>query len=275
MSAFMGGAVMAEPDLLVEARGITVRLGGRAVLERVDIGVAPEEIVTVIGLNGAGKTTLVKVILGLVRPTAGTVRRRPGLRIGYVPQHLHRDASLPMTVRRFLNLGSRAPRSRLAQTLKEVGAPGLLDAQMVGLSGGELHRVLLARALIREPDLLVLDEPLAGVDLSGQSELYGVIQTIRKRHHCGVLLVSHDLHLVMRATDQVVCLNRHVCCTGHPETVATHPEFVNLFGTQVANTLGLYIHHHDHRHEIDGQVTPLPEQAGPDHAKGRKAARGA
>jgi zinc transport system ATP-binding protein len=271
----MGEAVMTEPDLLVEARGITVRFAGRSVLERVDTRVVREEIVTVIGLNGAGKTTLVKVILGLLRPTAGTVRRRPGLRIGYVPQHLYRDTSLPMTVARFLKLGTRAPRSRLVETLQEVGAPGLLDAQMVTLSGGELHRIMLARALLREPDLLVLDEPLAGVDLTGQSELYGVIQAIRKRHHCGVLLVSHDLHLVMRATDQVVCLNRHVCCTGHPETVATHPEFVSLFGTQVANTLGLYIHHHDHRHEIDGRVMPLQEGAGPADAEGPKAARGA
>ncbi|MCB1877747.1 MAG: ATP-binding cassette domain-containing protein, partial [Chromatiales bacterium] len=207
---------------------------------------------------GAGKSTLVRVLLGLLPADRGSVWRRPKLRIGYSPQHVHRDPTLPMTVGRFLTLGSgRLPQKALEAALDEVGAKSILQHQIAGISGGELHRVLLARALLREPDLLVLDEPLAGVDVNGQSELYRLIGEIRDRHGCGVLLVSHDLYVVMGATDRVVCLDGHVCCTGRPETVATHPEFVSLFGNQVADSLALYIHHHDHEHSLGGRVKYL------------------
>lgn len=241
---------------LVEAEGICVNFGARSVLTDVDLRISAGEVVTLVGLNGAGKSTLVEVVLGLLSPTRGTVRRRPGLRIGYTPQQLNRDPSLPMSVRRFMTLGAKADDARLRELLGEAGADGLLEQQLVDLSGGELHRVLLARALLREPELLVLDEPLTGVDITGQAELYRLIAGIRKRRGCGVLLISHDLHLVMGSADRVLCLNNHLCCTGHPETVANHPEFINLFGRQMADNLGVYVHHHDHSHEIDGSVTP-------------------
>lgn len=246
-------------DTLIEARGLSVRLSGRLILDNVDLRVSRGEIVTLVGLNGSGKSTLVRTILGLMTPDSGNVVRASGLRIGFSPQHIDRDPTLPITVARFLTLGTRAPRSRLQTLLGEIGASAVLDSPLAGLSGGELHRVVLARALLRRPDLLVLDEPLAGVDVSSQSELYRLITDVRDRYGCGVLLVSHELHVVMAATDTVVCLNRHVCCTGHPRSVARDPQFVSLFGKHVAETLAVYTHHHDHRHDVAGEPVPVDE----------------
>ena len=249
-----GDSLHAPP--LLEARGVSVRFGRRSVLEAVDLTVHAGEIVTLIGLNGAGKSTLVRVLLGIVQPSGGRVVRAPGLRIGYAPQHVHRDPVLPMTVQRFLTLGAPATRERLDRLLAEVGAGAILDHPVAGISGGELHRVLLARALLREPGLLVLDEPVAGVDVASRSELYRLIAAIRDRHGCGVLLVSHDLHLVMAATDTVVCINRHVCCAGHPRAVARDPAFVSLFGRHVADSLA--VHEYSHHPDRDALSPPVP-----------------
>ena len=249
----------AAEDRLVEARQISVGYRGRAILDHVDVQVDRGEIVTLIGLNGAGKSTLVRVLLGLIPPDSGRVSRRPGLRIGYSPQNLHLDPTLPLTVAGFLALGTRTSPDRLRALLAEVGVPDVLESQVADISGGELHRVLLARALLRRPDLLVLDEPLAGVDVAGQSELYRLIADIRDRYACGVLLVSHDLHVVMAATDRVVCINHHVCCTGRPESVTRSPEFVALFGRHVAEALAVYTHDHDHQHDVAGAPVPLEE----------------
>ena len=254
-------APASNADCLVKVNQVSVRIGDRLLLDRVDLTVARGEVVTLVGLNGAGKTTLVRVLLGLVKADVGSVTRAPGLRIGYSPQQVQPDPTLPLNVRRFLTLGGPAPRRRLQKMLAEVGAGDVLGRPFAELSGGELHRVLLARALLREPDLLVLDEPLAGVDITGQSELYQLIGTLRDRYGFGVLLVSHDLHVVMASTDRVVCINRHVCCTGHPESVAQHPEFVSLFGRQVAESLGIYTHHHDHGHGVSGEPVPLPPES--------------
>jgi zinc transport system ATP-binding protein len=217
--------------------------------------------VTLVGPNGAGKTTLLRILLGLQRPSAGSAWRRPGLRIGYLPQRLAIDETLPLTVRRLLALAGPAGKERIDAALAEVGAKPLASMPVQALSGGELQRVLLARALLREPDLLVLDEPVQGVDVTGQGELYALIRHIRDRRGCGVLLVSHDLHLVMAASDEVVCLNRHVCCSGHPETVTRHPAYRALFGDAIA----VYAHHHDHVHdpvaETMGEGRPRPETA--------------
>ncbi len=248
---------------LVEARGISLRFGRRNVLEAVDLAVRPGEIVTLVGLNGAGKSTLIRVLLGIVAPDTGEVRRRPGLRIGYSPQHVHRDPILPMTVHRFLSLGVPAPRKRLEKVLDEVGAGSILRYPLSDISGGEMQRVLLARALLREPELLILDEPLAGVDITSQNDLYRLIARVRDRYGCGVLLVSHDLHLVMAATDTVVCLNRHVCCTGRPQVVLRNPEFISLFGPHLSEALAVYQHSHDHRHDALGDPLSLEVEAGP------------
>ncbi|MDP6788457.1 MAG: zinc ABC transporter ATP-binding protein ZnuC [Rhodospirillales bacterium] len=244
-------------EALVEVAGVDVQFGAKAVLSGVDLAVHAGEVVSLIGPNGAGKTTLVRVVLGLIAPDRGRVNLT-ATRIGYVPQHLYIDPTLPLTVRRFLALaGGSAESARDA--LAAVGAARLLDSPLHDLSGGETRRVLLARALLRDPQLLVLDEPVQGVDIGGQVELYEVIRRIRARHGCGVLMVSHDLHLVMAATDRVICLNRHVCCVGHPETVSRDPNYVTLFGARAAANLAVYHHHHDHRHDSSGEVVPLDE----------------
>jgi zinc transport system ATP-binding protein len=252
---------MNDASALIEAEALGIVYDGRPVLEHIDLTVKPGEIVTLVGPNGSGKTTLVRAVLGLMDPDNGVVRRRGGLSVGYVPQHIEIDATLPLTVRRFLRLGARADRSAIDAVLAEVGAAALADAQCHTLSGGELRRVALARALLRSPDLLVLDEPTSGVDVAGQAALYRLIGRIRDTRGCGVLLVSHSLHLVMAATDRVLCLNRHICCEGHPEAVSRHPEYLALFGDAAAD-IAVYAHHHDHEHDLSGE----PVGEGHDHA---------
>jgi zinc transport system ATP-binding protein len=256
---------------LVEARGVTLRIGVSELLSRVDFEVRARELVSLIGPNGAGKTTLIRVLLGLLAPSAGQVWRRPGLVIGYVPQRIHLDPILPLTVRRFLTIGGR--NFEIAAVLAAVGAGHLARASMHDLSGGELQRIVLARALARDPGLLILDEPAQGVDFNGQLELYELIERIRGERGCGILLVSHDLHVVMGATDRVVCLNRHVCCSGEPETVSRHPEYLGLFGPRAAADLAIYTHDHDHTHDLAGEVMALPEE-GPSEARPDRARSG-
>ena len=243
---------------LLRLTGIHLRVGQTEILSHVDLAVAPGEIVTLIGPNGAGKTTLVRVALGLLRPDCGAVERRPGLTIGYMPQRFTLDDALPLTARRFLSLSRGVGDDELRRTAGEVGIAHLLEHPFGALSGGEVQRTLLARALLRRPDLLVLDEPVRGVDVNGQLELYDLIARLRRSRGCGVLMVSHDLHLVMAQTDHVVCLNKHVCCAGQPEAVSAHPEYLALFGPLSAERIAVYSHHHDHRHDLHGEVVEAP-----------------
>ena len=254
---------------LLELTAISWHVDGRNVLDSVDLRLMRGEIMTIIGPNGAGKTCLIRIALGLMSPSAGQRWLAANLRIGYVPQRFPLNPYLPLSVADFLALpgpsgqASRwwpAPRRQYTQTeilaaLRDVGAEHLLRHAALTLSGGEQQRVLLARALLRQPDLLVLDEPVQGVDLAGQNELYALIRKLRDRHGCAVLMVSHDLHVVMAATDQVLCLNRHVCCTGHPEAVSQHPEYQRLFGVSGGRDLAIYTHHHDHHHSLQGDAT--------------------
>jgi zinc transport system ATP-binding protein len=237
---------------LIALKGVTVTRHGQPILDHVDVTVAPGEIVTLIGPNGAGKSTLVKVALGLERPDSGTVTRKPGLRIGYQPQRLTVDAALPLSVRRFLTLTHYQPAERLREALAQVQMDHRLDASVHTLSGGEMQRVMLARAFLRDPDLLVLDEPAQNVDISGSIEIYRIIAELRRRTRCGVLLVSHDLNIVMAATDRVYCLNGHVCCSGLPADVSRDPEFLRLLGPAAEGMLTIYPHAHDHTHGPDG-----------------------
>ncbi len=246
---------MTEVEALVRARDVAVRFGDRTILHDVDCAIEAGEIVTLIGPNGAGKTTLVRVLLGLLRPARGRVQRRRGLHIGYVPQRMHIEPTLPLSVAGFLALGRRSTRDEYRATLDEVGVAHLLDLPVQRVSGGEFQRVVLARALLRAPDLLVLDEPAQGVDLGGQRELYRLIAGLRERRGCAVVLVSHDLHLVMAATDRVLCINGHVCCSGEPEAVSGDPEYRRLFGPAEAG-MAVYRHEHDHAHDVHGDVVP-------------------
>lgn len=256
---------MAAGEVLVAARGVTLAHGGTSILERVDVAVRAGELVSLIGPNGSGKTTLVRILLGLAAPDAGTVERRPGVRIGYVPQRLAIDRAVPITAERFLALAPRGNAAARREALQELGIAHLAKRGAQDLSGGEFQRLLLARALLAEPELLVMDEPAQGVDVGGQADLYRWIGALRDRRGCGVLLVSHDLHLVMAATDRVVCLNRHVCCTGQPEAVARHPEYLALFGASAA-AFGVYAHRHDHVHDLAGHVHAEHDH-GHDHAR--------
>ena len=241
-------------EAVVEVRGAGVRRSGRWLVEGVDLTIRRGEIVTLIGPNGSGKSTTAKMVTGVLKPDAGSVVRAAGLTVGYVPQKLTIDWTLPLSVKRLMTLTGRHDPSEVAAALEAVGITHLANEEVQHLSGGEFQRALLARAMIRKPDLLVLDEPVQGVDFSGEVALYDLIKTIRDETRCGVLLISHDLHVVMAETDTVICLNGHVCCRGTPESVARSPEYLELFGTRAAATLAIYQHHHDHTHLPDGRI---------------------
>lgn len=244
---------------LIRLDKVSVRYSREEVLSNVSLSLHDNCITTLIGPNGAGKTTLVRVVLGLIKPSSGQLWSKPRLRVGYMPQKLHIDRTMPLTVGRFLNIGLKPEKHQLQLTLEQVGAQHLLKHSFHDLSGGETQRVLLARALLRDPELLVLDEPVQGVDVNGQTELYQLISAIRKQRQCGILMISHDLHLVMSSTDHVVCLNRHICCSGHPERVSNDPTFIELFGRSQADAFALYNHHHDHRHDrLDTHPSLMP-----------------
>mgnify|MGYP006394399175 CR=1 FL=1 len=244
---------MTDTDRLITADNLSFSRQGRRIIDRVSLTLDRREVLTIIGPNGAGKTSLIKLILGLEAPDAGQVGRLPGLVIGYVPQKIELQTTLPLPVRRFLALTGRSV-SEQREALAQTGIEERYDSQVSRLSGGEMQRLLLARALLRKPDLLVLDEPAQGVDINGQASLYALIRRLRDRLNCGVIMISHDLHLVMASTDRVICLNHHVCCSGHPEKISSDPAFVETFGPEVARSLAVYSHHHNHEHAIDGHV---------------------
>ncbi|PHY00736.1 MAG: zinc ABC transporter ATP-binding protein [Rhodospirillaceae bacterium] len=239
---------------LLDLKNVGLVRSGKRILDHVDLTVGEREIVTLIGPNGAGKSSLVKVALGLENADQGKVTRRSDLRIGYLPQRFQLDSTLPMSVRHLMKLTVDATEGKLRAALEELSVGGLIDASVHHLSGGELQRVMLARAMLRGPNLLVLDEPTQNLDINGAVECYQIIQRFRDATGCGVLLVSHDLNIVMAATTRVYCLNSHVCCSGHPDAVSRDPEFLRLFGPVGASTLALYAHHHDHEHAPDGHV---------------------
>ena len=233
---------------LISANGISLRHGDNLVLDRVDLDIEEGEIVTIVGPNGSGKSSLLRVLIGALSPEKGTVTRKPGLRIGYVPQKLHVDPTMPITVRRFLNLPMRVSNADAIQALATAGAPDVAGRQMSALSGGQFQRVLLARALLEKPDILMLDEATQGLDQPGSARFYQQIEDVRRNFGCAVLMVSHELHVVMSASDRVVCLNGHVCCEGTPDVVSTAPAYRELFGTGTGGALALYRHEHNHHH---------------------------
>ena len=234
---------------LVDITNMSVRHGGLTALHGVHFTLNAGEIVTIVGPNGSGKSTLLKSIIGAVRPDQGQITLKPGLRIGYVPQKLHIDPTLPLTVRRFLSLPKRVSNAEAAAALEQAGAGHLEQRQMNGLSGGQFQRVLLARALLCKPELLILDEATQGLDQPGSAAFYRQIEEVRSALGCAVLMVSHELHVVMAASDRVICLNGHVCCEGAPEHVASAPEYRALFGSGTQGALALYRHEHNHRHD--------------------------
>lgn len=256
-----------RPQRLVEVSGISVRRGDTTLLDNVSLSVQRGEIVTIVGPNGSGKSTTVKSILGIVKPQQGSIRVAPGTQIGYVPQQLEINWSMPLNVRRFMRLTRRYSHSQILEALSLTGVEHLIDREMTALSGGEFQRVLIARAMACHPDLLVLDEPVQGVDYNAEADIYQLIADLRETYQCGVLLVSHDLHIVMAQTDTVVCLNGHVCCSGPPQMVTNSAEFRTLFGAGGEQALAFYRHHHDHSHAPDGEIIPA-ESHPHDHHSG-------
>jgi zinc transport system ATP-binding protein len=258
---------LAQKETLITLADAGVRQGGRTLVSGVDLTIARGQIVTLIGPNGSGKSTTAKLATGVIKPTSGRVTRHPGLRIGYVPQKLSIDWTLPLTVERLMTLTGRHTPAAIDEALEAVGARRLLKAAVQELSGGEFQRVLFARAMIRKPDLLVLDEPVQGVDFSGEVALYELVRRIRDTTRCGILMISHDLHVVMAETDTVICLNGHVCCRGTPSVVKRSPEYLRLFGERAAGSLAIYQHHHDHEHHDDGCVVPEGQEHAHQHAE--------
>ena len=236
-------------EALIAAERLSVTLEGHPVLTDVSLAVQPGEIVTILGPNGSGKSTLLRALLGILLPSGGRVLRKPGMVVGYVPQRLAIDRTLPMTVRRFLSLPKRVGDAEAEAALKRVGVPEVALRQMVDLSGGQFQRVLLARALLARPDILVLDEPTQGLDQPGEAAFYRLIEEVRRETGVAVLMVSHDLHVVMAASDRVICLNGHICCEGTPRVVSTAPEYRALFGLGTQGALALYQHVHDNSHD--------------------------
>ncbi len=245
---------------LIKAENISLFRHGKAVLDSVSLDINPGDFITIVGPNGAGKTTLLKALMGVTNIDDGRLIRSPHLKTGYVPQRLHPDQAMPITTGRFLTLRKKSTKENRMSAIEETGIENLLPKPLHVLSGGELQKVLLARALIGNPDLLVLDEPAQNLDISGQLALYGLIDRIYKNRNLTILMVSHDLHLVMSSTRQVVCLFHHISCSGEPSVIAADPEFKSLFGEDMAKMMSIYTHSpaichdcesHDHtRHQL-------------------------
>tara|TARA_R100000005_G_scaffold96614_1_gene85164 strand:+ start:1025 stop:1885 length:861 start_codon:yes stop_codon:yes gene_type:complete len=253
---------------LLAARHVSVYRDGRTILEDVSLGVGEKDFITIIGPNGAGKSMLLKCMMGFYAPSEGAVVRRDGLKIGYVPQRLVADHTVPIRVRRFLTLRRKARPADIERVAEETGISDYLDQSLHVLSGGELQRVLLARALLDNPDLLVLDEPAQNLDVTGQLAFYKLIDRIYSERNVSILMVSHDLHLVMSSTREVVCLYHHICCSGEPHLVTRDPEFIGLFGQDMARLMAVYNHSHDHEHGHDHGHDHSQEHDHPHHDGG-------
>ncbi len=249
-----------KKETLVSLNNAGVCVPDRWLVRGVSLDVRPGEIVTLIGPNGSGKSTTAKMALGVIDPSEGNARCKPNIRVSYVPQKLVVDWTMPLSVKRFMTLTHAANKDDIGQALSATGTQHLRNVQVRDLSGGEFQRVLLARAIVNTPELLVLDEPVQGVDFSGELALYHLIEKIRTELNCGIILISHDLHVVMSTTDRVICLNGHVCCSGSPEAVASAPEFRTLFGDRAANELAFYKHYHDHEHLPDRTVREFKDE---------------
>lgn len=239
---------------LVQLDNINVFYNEVPALEHIHLRVYPNSITTIVGPNGGGKSTLLKVLLKLQQPTSGKVIHQKNLKIGYVPQKLHLDHSIPITVEKFLSLKPNSTKSIIDEALALLSITHLAQNSMQKLSGGELQRVLLARAILDRPQLLVLDEPMQGVDITGQTELYQLLNKTRSWLNCAILMVSHDLNIVMANTDEVLCINRHICCAGTPEMISSDPSFIHFFGDQFAKNVAFYSHKHNHHHNLHGDV---------------------
>jgi zinc transport system ATP-binding protein len=237
---------MTQP--LLDAKDLSVRYQDTTVLDKVSLKLMPHDFITIVGPNGAGKSTLLKCLAGLITPDSGHIGRPAGVNLRYIPQRMQVEPSMPMSVTHFLTLNNGAGIPHLGSTAEETGTTPLLARPLHGLSGGEWQRVLLTRCLMTTPDAIILDEPAQNLDITGQLQFYALLEQIHKDRGIAIVMVSHDLHMVMASTRQVICLYHHVCCSGEPKAVARDPEFIQLFGQDMARMMAVYQHHHDHDH---------------------------
>jgi len=240
-------------NLLVKLNNAGYQHNDKWLVKGVSLSVEKGKIVTLIGPNGSGKSTTAKIALGIYKKIDGQVEKYTN-KIGYVPQKISIDWTLPLRVHDFMLLTEDLDDESINEALSLTGVVHLKDKNLANLSGGEFQRVLLARAISKKPEFLVLDEPVQGVDFTGEIALYELIKKISDELNCGILLISHDLHTVMTATDHVVCLNGHVCCSGTPIDVAKNNEYKALFGEQASQILTRYEHKHDHIHTSEGDI---------------------
>ncbi len=239
---------------LIELNNCGVTRNNKWLVRGVSLKVNKGQIVTLIGPNGSGKSTTAKMALGILKPDEGINSIENNIKISYVPQKISIDWSLPLRAIDFMNLTNKYEINAISEALSLTGIENLIYRDVRNLSGGEFQRLLMARAIVKNPDFLVLDEPVQGVDYPGEIALYKTIQEIVKKINCGILLISHNLHVVMSQTDHVICLNGHVCCSGEPKSIIREPEYIKLFGKNIDPTLAFYQHEHDHKHLPDGSV---------------------
>jgi len=235
-------------DALITAQNISLNHQGKKILDDVSFSLNPGEFITLIGPNGAGKSSLIKVLLGLIKQDSGKIKRSKSIRLGYTPQLFTPNPFIPISVVDFLTLNQKVEKSFIGATAETTGVTSLLNLQLKDLSGGELQKVLLTRALMNKPNVLILDEPAQNLDVDGQMQLYKLIQEIHQTQNCAVLMVSHDLHRVMKESTQVLCLYHHICCKGHPEAILKDEQFNDLFADQMTELMATYEHHHNHNH---------------------------
>jgi zinc transport system ATP-binding protein len=245
---------MNQNKLLVKLENAGVQRTSKWLVKGISLEVSQGQIVTLIGPNGSGKTTTAKMILNIMSVDEGQITRNTN-KMAYVPQKINIDWTMPLRVIDFMKITNNLNNNQVLESLTTTGVDKLLYNQIHNLSGGEFQRVLIARAIAKKPDLLVLDEPVQGVDYNGEIALYNLIKKISVNLNCGILLISHDMHFVMSTTDHVVCLNGHICCSGTPSSVVKNPEYIKLFGEHNSETLSYYQHHHDHSHDNDGSVS--------------------
>lgn len=246
-------------ESLIDAQAISLNIAGKSIIENVSLVLKRGQITTLIGSNGSGKTSLLKLLMGLSKPTKGHIKRKAGLSIGYMPQKLMLDELLPIRVMDFLSLARLSNKNHIQAGLERLNIAHLQQQSLHDLSGGQWQRVLLLRALLNKPDVLFLDEPMQGIDLAGQKELYTLLPNLRDELGCAILMVSHDLHLVMAATDEVICINKHICCSGSPYEVAQDPTYLSLFGN---NEVVPYLHQHNHSHDLGGNIQASEDDNG-------------
>ena len=245
---------MNQKKLLVKLENAGVQRVSKWLVKGISFEISQGQIVTLIGPNGSGKTTTAKMILNIMNADEGQITRNTD-KMAYVPQKINIDWTMPLRVIDFMKITNNLNNNQVIESLTTTGVDKLLYNQIHNLSGGEFQRVLIARAIAKKPDLLVLDEPVQGVDYNGEIALYNLIKKISVNLNCGILLISHDMHFVMSTTDHVVCLNGHICCSGTPSSVVKNPEYIKLFGEHNSETLSYYQHHHDHSHDNDGSVS--------------------